>query len=379
MSLVSLLRKWIPTGAAKGRTPRPATRLRPRLEALEERMALSTFNAATASDLVTDIQAANQAGGANTILLTAPAASSYITSGATALPVIAAGDQLTIQTSNGTPNPGFGDTIDAAQNGRLFTVAVGASLTLENVTLQNGRVSGLGAGPKGGAVYNQGNLVLSDVMVQHNTVAGWPSARQDAAGGGVWSSGSLTVENGCVFRGNTAVGSSQGLGPGNGGNAFGGAVCVAAGSAVITGSNFTGLGYNNSLPNDANSALGGQAGSGYHGGSAYGGAVCITGGAVTMSGDVIGCPPGGTGNESNTAKGAYGGGSYGGGVCVTGGTATLTNDTVYYNQAVANSGPAHGSGIYIAPGVTVDLDASTVADTVFNARDNIYGMYTLLS
>src|SRR5262249_27992042 len=129
------------------------------------------------------------------------------TYGQSALPVIKNGDNLTIVTGNGSTDPGFGDVIDAAGYGRLFAVASGASLTLQNVTLQHGREVGLsGVFADGGAIYNQGTLVLSSVMVQGNTAAGLPGyvllhkhplgAGQDAAGGGIWSNGSLIVENG---------------------------------------------------------------------------------------------------------------------------------------------------------------------------------------
>src|SRR5215831_19390314 len=95
------------------RKPKPCKRFRPQLEALEDRTLLSTYSAATASDLIADINAANKHGGTNTIVLTAPTTSPYIltavdntTNGATGLPIIAAnkGDNLTIV--------GNGDTIE---------------------------------------------------------------------------------------------------------------------------------------------------------------------------------------------------------------------------------------------------------------------------
>src|SRR6516164_6081520 len=73
------------------------------LEPLEDRTALSNFNALTVSDLITDINAANAAGGTNTITLTAPTTSPYVltaadntTDGPTGLPVIGKKDTLTI-------------------------------------------------------------------------------------------------------------------------------------------------------------------------------------------------------------------------------------------------------------------------------------------
>src|SRR5215469_15955240 len=108
------------------------------LEPLEDRTALSNFNAATVSDLIADINAANAAGGSNTITLTAPTKLPYVltavnntTDGATGLPVIAAGDSLTIA--------GNGDTIERNKKSpafRIFAVAGGASLALANLTVQ---------------------------------------------------------------------------------------------------------------------------------------------------------------------------------------------------------------------------------------------------
>src|SRR5215831_6161025 len=48
------------------------------LEPLEDRTALSNFNALTVADLIADINAANKNNGANTITLTAPSTSPYI-------------------------------------------------------------------------------------------------------------------------------------------------------------------------------------------------------------------------------------------------------------------------------------------------------------
>src|SRR5215469_3682600 len=103
---------WFPWRCLGRRTARPrhlsssrAGRRRSPLilEPLEDRTALSNFNAATVSDLIADINAANAAGGANTITLTAPTSNPYVltavdntTDGANGLPVIAKKDTLSI-------------------------------------------------------------------------------------------------------------------------------------------------------------------------------------------------------------------------------------------------------------------------------------------
>src|SRR5208282_4561650 len=112
------------------------------LELLEDRALPSSYSAANVSALIADINAANAAGGANTITLTAPTTSPYVLTkannnsninGTNGLPVIAANDNLTIV--------GDGDTIERSTTRatpwmRLLDVASGGSLTLENLTLQ---------------------------------------------------------------------------------------------------------------------------------------------------------------------------------------------------------------------------------------------------
>jgi hypothetical protein len=161
------------------------------VEQLEDRMVPSNFTAATASDLIADINAANQQGGSNTITLVAPTSSPYVlsvadnyTSGWNGLPVIAANDNLTVI--------GNGDTIERGPYTsafRLVDVAAGASLTLQNMTLQGGRLYGLGVEAQGGAIHNQGTLDLNGVTVQNNLAqaagVGFGETGGSAMGGGI--------------------------------------------------------------------------------------------------------------------------------------------------------------------------------------------------
>jgi hypothetical protein len=357
-------------------------------------MVLSTLYAATASDLIADINAANTAGGANTIVLTAPTSSPYVLTAVNngnfnnynALPVIAAGDHLTILTSNGAANPGYGDMIDASKHGRLFDVANGASLTLENVTLQNGQVWTYTATAEGGAILNQGALVLSQVLVQNNTAYGGGNG-QSAAGGGVWSNGSLTVENSSVFANNSAQGSNPNSVK-NGGSAYGGGICIAGGTANVTNTFFGAFPHGGSgyAGMRGNSALGGT-GAGAPNGSGYGGAVYVASGTVTMNADTIGnsyidpATGANTGAKANFASGpgAFGRG-YGGGAYVAGGTVTLANDTIIYNDDWTYNNPyLLGGGVDIASGAKVYLDSFTKTNTYLNNGLQIVGTYTLFA
>src|SRR4029077_17367775 len=167
-----------------------------------------------------DINAANMHGGSNTITLTAPVTSPYVltggnntTDGATGLPRIAANDNLTIV--------GNGDTIQRSGAAgtakfRLFDVAAGGSLTLQNMTLTGGSAFGSGGSADGGAIYSQGALTLSQVTVKNNIAQGSTvlnGAGQNAAGGGIYSNGALTLENGTLLQSNEAIGGIGGYSP----------------------------------------------------------------------------------------------------------------------------------------------------------------------
>ena len=74
MSLNELLQRWIGKPSASRRSRRQARRrrgLRLTLEQLEDRHLPSSYTAASVSDLIADIKAANLAGGSNTISLVA--------------------------------------------------------------------------------------------------------------------------------------------------------------------------------------------------------------------------------------------------------------------------------------------------------------------
>src|SRR6516164_8671425 len=169
---------WFRNGLTKPRPcrvsrPRPPGRgrLRPRLEQCEDRALLASYTAASASDLINDINTANAAGGANTITLatqttfTLTQANNTSDGAPTGLPVIAAGNNLTIVGNNDTIQR---SSVIGTPYFRLFDVASGASLTLENMTLQFGDISGVG-GHNGGEINSNGDLALSGVNVFNGT------------------------------------------------------------------------------------------------------------------------------------------------------------------------------------------------------------------
>jgi hypothetical protein len=303
----------------KTRTIRKDTvRFRPRLEALEDRTVPSgpPLIVNNPADLAIDLNSSNIIGGATTITLaqgftfdfTSPNGS---TNGTDALPAITA--DITIL--------GNGDTIERTGTNafRLFDVASGGSLDLENVTLTGGLAKGTGAAAKGGAVYSSGTLTLNDVTVKGNTAQG--------------------------SKGATIAGQPGGAGS----NAAGGGLYIAAGSVTLT---------NDTL--SANKALGGKAGlgaQGGNGGSGDGGAVYVAGGNVTLENDTLGeniaqGGTGGSGLEVGTA--GYSGVGSGGGLYVAAGNVTLLNDTLSRNGAV-------GGGVNVPAGPDVPTALGTLS------------------
>jgi predicted outer membrane repeat protein len=457
MGFSSWLRNRKSSAPAHGRrilsSPRPRSTFRPRLEALEDRMLPSTYNAATTRDLIADINAANTGGGTNTIVLTAPTSSPYVLTkvdnkadGANGLPVIAGkqSDNLTIV--------GNGDTIERStasntRSFRLFDVGSGSSLTVENVTLQGGLASGSGAAADGGAIYNQGTLTLDGATVQNNAAQGngggiyssgatvtlsntTLSSNSADYGGGICSSGATVTlsnttlsSNRAVYGGgisNSAVAMtvsggdvSNNSASVDGGGIYNQGTLVLSGVTVqknVAEANYGssgpasggGIWSNGSLTIENQSTIQFNSVVGTGTGSGYGGGICIAGGTADISNTTIGSPPA-EGYAGNTALGGYDqftntyaplgpGAGYGGGVYVGGGTVTFTNDTIESNSAGSYIDElfegfddlGYGGGIYITTGAKVYLDQNTLYLTNNNtglppgATADIQGSYTLL-
>lgn len=347
----TFLLRWRGSASSDGRSSARRCRLRPTLEALEDRTLPSSYTAATVPELIASINAANQTPEADIIVLAAGSRFTLTevnhtvngaTGLATGLPAIAATEDLTIvgngdviERSTATGTPAF----------RLFDVAAGASLRLANLTVQGGWAVA------GGGIYSEGSLTLKGVTVQNNIASGgWA-----ALGGGIYSSGSLNLEN-------TVVQKNQALGPTGvpyqRGDAFGGGLYIGRGTALLTGVTLSG-----------NTAMGGDGFDGRSGGGAD--------------------PEGGNGGP--------GGNGFGGGLYAVNSSIELHNVTVTSNTAKGGAGghggkghPAGkagppglgiGGGLFIEANVLACLDAFTVDHVKGNKAStsdpNIRGSYTI--
>jgi hypothetical protein len=218
-------------------------------------MLLSSYTAVTVSDLIADINAANAAGGSNTITLAKKSTFTLTqvnntTDGPTGLPVIASGDNLTIVGNNDTIQR---NTASGTPDFRLFDVASSASLTLNNLTLQKGAALGSGNGADGGAIYSNSSLALSSVTLTGNVA-------EDAGGAVYIAAGSGASLGQDTFTYNTAYG-------------VGAANLALAGGAIYVGGALNSSG--DTFENNGFSSSG------------LGGAVCVAGGSATMTGDLV--------------------------------------------------------------------------------------------
>ena len=196
--------------------------------------------------------------------------------------------------------------IDGGSAARIFHVHPKCQLTLNNLQLLNG------GSTLGGAIYNEGTLIISNCIVSGNAATnltgtdgstntsegdgGNATSGGSVAGGAIYSTGPLYVYysefgTNSAFAGEGGLGGDGGASPffggnggngGNGGSASGAAIYSSGSNNVFYADEFIG---NESLAGTGGSGgnagaggvSGGSTGQGGVGGSAVGGALCIAG------------------------------------------------------------------------------------------------------
>ena len=249
---------------------------------------------------------------------------------------------------------GKGHTIDAKNLGRIFSIGEGFTITLTNATLINGKAD------KGGAIYNDGSLTLSDVKLSDNAA--------DSYGGAVFNNGELVVSD-SVFDSNDIV---------NRGSAsvdYGGAAIYNWYDGVLTvsGSNFT-----NNIKNYKNGdrLVGAVAtiGDATISDSCFVNNAGRWGGAISASGYLI------AGDDVNTltVSGSTfkeNGGLYGAGIFVAGSDFTVSDCVFDKNTAFGkgNMTPNNNNGAAIEVTDTNKAIAGTIAGSKFTNNKAQYG------
>ena len=116
---------------------------------------------------------------------------------------------------------GNGYKIDAQGKSRIFNIADGVSVTLKNLTFINGKAADRGTANYGGAIYNQGDLIVENCQFKDTTAK--------ASGGAIYTLNEVSV----IVRGSNFTNITSGF--------DGGAVYIDEGSLSVMGSNFTNI------------------------------------------------------------------------------------------------------------------------------------------
>ncbi|WP_137746587.1 DUF4347 domain-containing protein, partial [Acidovorax sp. NB1] len=260
---------------------------------------------------------------------------------------------------------GGGFTLSGGNLARVLNVATsgaGSAVSIDNLTITNGFVTGAGgdrtAGPGGAGgdalgagIYNAGTLTITNSTISSNKAAGGGGA------GGNQFNGSAAGAGG----GGGGYGSTFG---GAGGGNFGGG--IQAGPSAGVGGRGSGFNSGSNFLGGAGGSTVGGAGSNYGGGYSNGGG----GGSANAGGSLqIGGGGGGSGYDAAGGRG----GNAAGGIYSTG-TLTVTSSSITNNIGAGGGGGGgaingHGSGAGGVGGVgiggiwnkggTAKLDAAT--------------------
>jgi hypothetical protein len=184
------LSNWLPTilkVSRRGIAKKRRLMQRPMVQALEDRTVPSTFwvtnrNDAGAGSLRQAVLDANAHAGADAIAFRHSAEGTItLTSG-----------ELSITGDSRIDGPGADDeTVSGGGTSRVFNIAAGAVVRIDDLTIANGHVQGA----NGGGILNAGNLTLTESVVAGNVALG--------NGGGIANTGTLTASH-AKFSGNAA-------------------------------------------------------------------------------------------------------------------------------------------------------------------------------
>jgi hypothetical protein len=254
----------------------------------------------------------------------------------------------------------------AASNLRLFYVSPSGNLTLQNLTLSNGRAAGGngasqeggggGGAGLGGAIFTRGILVVQDSTLSGNMAIGGNGG--NGGGGGIGGGGGGLGADASGKNGGNPGGGSGG-GPGS------------AGSYGGFGGGGGGGGFK------------GQGGSGGFGGGGGGSGGSYPGG---LSGAARGGFGGGWGETAGSVGAPGGGGAgLGGAIFNEGGTVTITNSTLAGNLAQGavryptqtpyfGGGQGFGGAIFNHNGSLRLLDSTLSGNTAADGGRSVYSL-----
>lgn len=297
----------------------------------------ASFFVGDAAALINAITTANTNNQDDTITLTANITLTSVNNPLNGLPVILAdsgnslvieGDNFSISRSSAGGTPEF----------RIFQIDVGADVTINDLTITNGHITG-----DGGGVFNEGTLTINDSFITGNSVT--PAG--SSADGGIFNDGTLTITNSTIS--NNSAGDGGGIG--NYGaltitnSTFSGNQAVSTDTSAAYG----GAIYNNDSLTIQNSTFSGNNTIGNNGSGSIGGAIYTSGDATIVNSTFFG-------NYTSDSVSSISGN--GGAIVISGSTATIKNSTIAGNSA------SSGGGIHTSLTGLLNLENSILANNI---------------
>ncbi len=352
-----------------------------------------------AAGLVAAVAQANASAGPHTVNLAAGCTYALTNPASTddGLPVVTG--QLSIR--------GHGATIRRAASSpafRILEVAAGAEVTLDQVTITCGAVSLSGTLALGGGILNSGSLAVTRSAIRHNEVSGTGSS---AGGGGIANNGIVTLTD-TVLRNNQASSTGTQIFTAVGGavlNRTGATMTID--TSTVAGNKATaqgetklfflaaagGIGNTGTLNVNDTRIVGNEATATGTGGQANGGGMSVADGTATIVGGALQANTASATGEGAAAHGgalensartklsgtivrqnqATGPTAQGGAIFNGGGRLAIIDATVTDNAAAATAGAAQGGGIFIDAGNVVLRSTVVFANRPDNCEPTLPG------
>jgi hypothetical protein len=323
--------------------PSPARRPILQLLQFEDRIVPATYtvqnlNASGTGSLFEQITSANATADDDEIVFRSGVTGTITL--ASALPQIASTATAGTLTITG---PGANSlTISGNNLFRIFVVNTGGNLTLNNITVTMGNITG-----NGGGIFNQGTLAINSCTISNSTATG--NSATTGGGGGIFNQtgGTLSITNSTISS-NTATGGTGFAGQGGGISNLGTITSIT--NSTISSN--TATGGAGAAAAAASGAAGGAGGAGQGGGIFNSGTITSLTNS-TLSGNIATGGRGGNGSNVNGdnalagddgGAGGAGGAGQGGAIFNSGTITSLTNSTLNANTTTGGMGGTGGIG-----------------------------------
>jgi hypothetical protein len=255
------------------------------------------------------------------------------------------------------------DIIDGNSTCQILNIASGSTVTIENLTLQNGYAD------SGGGVYNAGTFNMKSGIIKKNTAHNY--------GGGVFNSGTFNFSGGSISE-NKGTDNAGGIDNSTG------TVNISGGTISGNTSGSTGGGINNYSKGTITMTAGTISG---NTAATSGGGINLESGSFTMSGGTISGNKATSGKgggvniqagedvaASNTATFTMSGGTVTGNSAPSGGGVNVCSEGTFTMSGsgtiTGNSATTAGSGVFVDG--TFEISGSAVVDAETTGANDVY-------